>query len=752
MACPMKKRKYRVKQILDVIWPYLLLTALILALFGVGLGIGYEIIEDNAENQVEKRISELSDDIYETVVCYTKICDVLAANDAAISFFDIQPDNATEYQTAVSYLKRELNDVKEIANVPLSSIDFFYPEKQTIISADSYVFGKDLCEAEFENRFAGVITPKILQDISPDNHWAIYYGKGSGWIVCQLSHKSGSSAYVILEYQLNQLVPLSGEEGLVILGDDDSIIYSSNENITLEEYGKIRSAFQDNHRVRRNKETFIASRCVFSLMRTDIMIVMSVNHIISEMAAFQRLLLALGSVCLICLAMIYYAAYQRIVLPYRYFAEAVDGKSSQTNFRAVLSDARTNLLSVKSQQKAADEERAYLIPLGVGELLQVLSRAQEDFSLQIANRCLSLSGIRPGQRYLLFAIFHMEDPEHVFDSMRRTTSKVTPMFVLNNLMKDLLFYNRVGIVATVNRSYFVISTCAEGDTVQTIEETVGRLAQFYREHYAVTVAVTKPVIGSSPEELQHLVKKTMDDVAYMQFWHKDQIAVSENGQMESLTSYFKAMRNLINRLDIRDYPGAQIMFRQILEKELPRGVHELHIAKYRIYSLIEALAAAISEQFDQGEDAIHKLDYEKRLYDIDNINAFRLESEKVFMEIIEIRHRCDTEKDSARKIEKVRVYIDHHYADNDLAVSSIAEHFGMSAPYLSREFKRIIDCNVLDYIQKLRIGSAKKLLREYSVKDAGLKAGFGDTQGFIRVFKKYEGITPGEYKKALRQE
>lgn len=222
--------------------------------------------------------------------------------------------------------------------------------------------------------------------------------------------------------------------------------------------------------------------------------------------------------------------------------------------------------------------------------------------------------------------------------------------------------------------------------------------------------------------------------------------------MESLTSYFKTMRNLINRLDIQDYPGAQIMFRQILEKELPRGVNELHIAKYRIYSLIEALSAAISEQFDQGEDAIRKLDYEKRLYDVDNINAFRLESERIFMEIIEIRHQCDAEKDSTRKIEKVRDYIDHHYADNALAVSSIAEYFGMSAPYLSREFKRIVGYNMLEYIQKLRIGSAKKLLREYSVKNAGLKAGFGDTQGFIRIFKKYEGITPGEYKKTLQQE
>lgn len=745
-----KKREFHIKQVLDILWSYLMLTIIILVLFGVGLGIGYGIIRKNAEENVEARLSQLSDDIYDRVICYTKICDVLAANESVISFFDIQPQQTPEYQTAVAYLRRELNDVREVTNVPISDMALFYPGSKIVVSLDSDAAGMKQAREEFDSLFAGVITPKILREIPEDNYWTIFYGEKKGWIIRQVSHKSGKKAYVILEYQLEELVPISPEEGIVLLGDDTTVTYSSNGEMTSDSYQKIRNALLDNHKLRYDKKTYIASRSVFSLMRKDIMIVLSVSYFLSQMEALQWLLMALGSACLVCLAGIYYMVYKRIILPYRYFAETMGEDTSRANFHEVLANASANLLSIQGQQKAAEKERAYLIRLGVGELLNMLFRTPDDYAERIATRCLSLAGVCPGQSYFMFAVFHMEDEKFVFENMRKGSRKITPIFVLENLTRDLLFDKRVGIIATVNQCYYVLSTCVEGDTEQTLSSIINRLGQFYRENYAVTIATTDPLIGSEPKELQSIVHKTMNDAAYLRFWHKNKLSETEGEETESLTSYFKAMRNLINRLDAQDYAGAQLMFQQILERNLPRGIQELQITKYRIYSLIETLVAAISGQFDLGEDAIRKLDYEERLYKIDNIRDFRLESEKIFLEIMEIRQQCDGERDGAKRMERARAYIDQHFADNDLTVSSLAEHLEMSISYLSREFKRIVGCTVLDYIQKLRIDESKKLLTDNSVKDAGVKAGFGDTQGFIRVFKKYEGITPGEYKKSIQ--
>ena len=210
------------------------------------------------------------------------------------------------------------------------------------------------------------------------------------------------------------------------------------------------------------------------------------------------------------------------------------------------------------------------------------------------------------------------------------------------------------------------------------------------------------------------------------------------------------MRNLINRLDNQDYAGAQQAFSRIIEKNLPRSAEDFQITKSRIYGMMEMLITAISEQEDCREQDLWNLDYERRLSGIDNLHVFYETAQKIFSELIEFRQRCDAAESGAQRIENIKAYIDDHYTENSLTVTSIADHFQLSGPYLSREFKRMAGCNLLEYIQKLRIEQVKRLLADHSVKDAALQTGFCDSQALVRVFKKYEGITPGEYKKSLQ--
>ena len=70
----------------------------------------------------------------------------------------------------------------------------------------------------------------------------------------------------------------------------------------------------------------------------------------------------------------------------------------------------------------------------------------------------------------------------------------------------------------------------------------------------------------------------------------------------------------------------------------------------------------------------------------------------------------------------------------------------MSSSYLSRAFKEYTGSNILEYIQRLRVNTAKELLRTESVKTTAQRVGFWDTQGLVRAFKKHEGMTPSEFK------
>lgn len=81
-----------------------------------------------------------------------------------------------------------------------------------------------------------------------------------------------------------------------------------------------------------------------------------------------------------------------------------------------------------------------------------------------------------------------------------------------------------------------------------------------------------------------------------------------------------------------------------------------------------------------------------------------------------------------------------------MSLSLIAEQFGLHPTYVSKFFKQQSDTNVIDYINQYRIDIAKPMLQDASVQEVSERVGFLNANSFIRVFKKYEGITPGQYK------
>ena len=102
----------------------------------------------------------------------------------------------------------------------------------------------------------------------------------------------------------------------------------------------------------------------------------------------------------------------------------------------------------------------------------------------------------------------------------------------------------------------------------------------------------------------------------------------------------------------------------------------------------------------------------------------------------------------------VRSYIQVHYANPDLSLNLIADIFLLSAQYLSKNFKEYNGTGAQDFIVRTRIDNAKKLIRQnesLSVAQVACETGFGNSQTFIRVFKRTEGITPGQFRDSLFQ-
>jgi YesN/AraC family two-component response regulator len=99
-------------------------------------------------------------------------------------------------------------------------------------------------------------------------------------------------------------------------------------------------------------------------------------------------------------------------------------------------------------------------------------------------------------------------------------------------------------------------------------------------------------------------------------------------------------------------------------------------------------------------------------------------------------------------IDKVMKYVNEYYQDENLNISMIGEAFSMTPSYVSKLFKELAGESLLDYINKTRLVQAKLLLigGKYTVSEISLKVGYNDVNTFHRIFKKFEGITPGRYR------
>ncbi|MGN1160270.1 MAG: AraC family transcriptional regulator [Lachnospiraceae bacterium] len=85
-----------------------------------------------------------------------------------------------------------------------------------------------------------------------------------------------------------------------------------------------------------------------------------------------------------------------------------------------------------------------------------------------------------------------------------------------------------------------------------------------------------------------------------------------------------------------------------------------------------------------------------------------------------------------------------------ISVQQLANEFGYQADYLSALFKKHMRSTLVQYVNKIRIENAKKLLADYglSIKETAYACGFPDEKYFMKVFKKTEGLTPTQYKNA----
>lgn len=125
-----------------------------------------------------------------------------------------------------------------------------------------------------------------------------------------------------------------------------------------------------------------------------------------------------------------------------------------------------------------------------------------------------------------------------------------------------------------------------------------------------------------------------------------------------------------------------------------------------------------------------------------------------FQEILfYINQNCRTKPENAYSaLEYVKQYMEEHYTDS-LTIDKLAQVAEISPKYFVDLFKKKYGISAMEYVAKLRIQQAKRLMAQSDarLRDIAHQVGYADEFYFSRKFKKEIGVSPNVYMKSRRR-
>ncbi|MCR5784499.1 MAG: AraC family transcriptional regulator [Eubacterium sp.] len=187
--------------------------------------------------------------------------------------------------------------------------------------------------------------------------------------------------------------------------------------------------------------------------------------------------------------------------------------------------------------------------------------------------------------------------------------------------------------------------------------------------------------------------------------------------------------------------------KEVLKNAAPSMESVHHHAQIFMLSFTEYLTenGVINSSYLDRKEILHRvMRFETEIDFINNLTDLLSELRRQFF-MLESVGKKDL-------ISTVRSFIDENITDPSLSLQSVAEHFDLSPTQLTRQFKGYFGITLYSYLQQQRFKNAQKKLQDnpkITLQQLALKSGYNDISTMYRAFKKYEGITPGNFKNSL---
>ncbi|TDQ42860.1 AraC family transcriptional regulator [Aureibacillus halotolerans] len=244
--------------------------------------------------------------------------------------------------------------------------------------------------------------------------------------------------------------------------------------------------------------------------------------------------------------------------------------------------------------------------------------------------------------------------------------------------------------------------------------------------------------------------KTVETVSYRNIVEKNQVIYLENVQSNDEATDFVYPLALEKEIiqAMRTGQEGQVLS---LVKRFMTIVSTQYQKEYIVQQYMLQLLGAMQQQIVSSSVLPHWLLQSKTIFErFMDVRGLDEMVSWVHAEVI-VPYTTEMQKktnDHHKKMsEDVVSYLQEHYTE-DVSLDFCAEMIGTSPYTLSKAFKATMGVNFVEYVTDLRINHAKKMLQQTdrSIRFISNEVGYQQSY-FNRIFKKVEGMTPGEYRK-----
>lgn len=268
---------------------------------------------------------------------------------------------------------------------------------------------------------------------------------------------------------------------------------------------------------------------------------------------------------------------------------------------------------------------------------------------------------------------------------------------------------------------------------------VSKLKELFQNEYGTQAAAWYSEEFMSPAQIAVIYEQTVLTFQE-QLGLAEEMSSGQGREGEILLERWK------RALSFREYDSAAGMVPELIDKYVSI-VPDSYIRVSRQYALVNEAFQCVEAE-DERHHTSHAASYLSMMKNCAGIQ----EVSKCLQDILGSLERANsrfTSNQKDRLAYKIKRIIEENYNQHYLGLCYIAEQVNVSTSYVSKVFKEEYGTGVVEYMNRLRIDQAKKIMKsqELTVKEIAEKVGFTSDIHFIRIFKKYENITPGVYQK-----